>query len=90
VKMYLHFTPGDSVLFGPWIPNIDRAPLRGYLTGLGTLDGYSRLGCRESFGHSMMTVAITAYVEPCVITVWRVVSGRGPLGVDTLLANGTT
>jgi len=21
MKMYLHFTPGDSVLFGPWIPN---------------------------------------------------------------------
>jgi len=25
MKMYLHFTPGDSVLFGPWIPNTDRA-----------------------------------------------------------------
>jgi solute carrier family 31 (copper transporter), member 1 len=21
MKAYLHFTPGDSVLFGPWIPN---------------------------------------------------------------------
>jgi copper transporter 1 len=25
MKMYLHFTPGDSVLFGPWIPQTDRA-----------------------------------------------------------------
>ena len=25
MKMYLHFTPGDSVLFGPWIPNTDQA-----------------------------------------------------------------
>jgi len=25
MRMYLHFTPGDSVLFGPWIPNTDRA-----------------------------------------------------------------
>jgi len=25
MKMYLHFTPGDSVLFGPWIPKTDRA-----------------------------------------------------------------
>ena len=25
MKMYLHFTPGDSVLFGPWIPNTSRA-----------------------------------------------------------------
>ena len=23
--MHLHFTPGDSVLFGPWIPKTDRA-----------------------------------------------------------------
>lgn len=25
MKMYLHFTPGDSVLFGPWVPNTGRA-----------------------------------------------------------------
>jgi len=25
MKMYLHFTPGDSVLFGPWIPQTDQA-----------------------------------------------------------------
>lgn len=25
MKMYLHFTPGDSVLFGPWIPETDQA-----------------------------------------------------------------
>lgn len=25
MKMYLHFTPGDSVLFGPWIPNTSQA-----------------------------------------------------------------
>lgn len=25
MKMHLHFTPGDSVLFGPWIPNTSRA-----------------------------------------------------------------
>ena len=25
MKPYLHFTPGDSVLFGPWIPNTNQA-----------------------------------------------------------------
>lgn len=25
MRMYLHFTPGDSVLFGPWIPNTGQA-----------------------------------------------------------------
>ena len=25
MKMYLHFTPGDSVLFGPWIPQTSKA-----------------------------------------------------------------
>lgn len=25
MKMYLHLTPGDSVLFGPWVPKSDRA-----------------------------------------------------------------
>ena len=24
MAMYLHFTPGASVLFGPWIPKTDR------------------------------------------------------------------
>ena len=26
--MYVHFTPGDSVLFGPWIPKTDQAVFR--------------------------------------------------------------
>lgn len=25
MTMYLHFTPGDSILFGPWIPKTSRA-----------------------------------------------------------------
>jgi len=25
MTMYLHFTPGESVLFGPWIPKTDQA-----------------------------------------------------------------
>jgi len=25
MKMHLHFTPGDSVFFGPWIPNTGQA-----------------------------------------------------------------
>lgn len=25
MKMYLHFTPGDSVLFGPWIAQTSKA-----------------------------------------------------------------
>jgi len=29
MKMYLHFAPDDSVLFGPWIPNTDRDMHRG-------------------------------------------------------------
>jgi len=32
---------------------------------------YSRLCCREPFGRPMIVVAITTYIEPCAITVWR-------------------
>ena len=65
MKMYLHFTPGDNVLFGPWIPNTDRCRCGGssLVWERWTLGNYSRLCYREPFGRLMMVVAISSHVQ---------------------------
>ena len=53
MKTYLHFTPGDSVLFGPWIPQTSRAVF-------GTCVGVFLLGMVDRWFSATMAV-MSAY-----------------------------
>jgi len=62
MTMYLHFTPGESVLFGPWILKTDRAIF-------GTCVGVFMLGMVDRWFSATATI-MNAYWNKKYVGIW--------------------